>query len=62
MRTRAPGAAGRPEDDAARQTTRLDEFEPLRRGNDDLIRELIAALADPNHPDHSSVGGVMVEI
>src|SRR4051794_40143182 len=62
MSTQAPGAAGRPEDDAPRLTTRLEEGEPRRRGSDDRIRELIAALGDPNHPEHSTAVHNLVEI
>ena len=62
MSTQAPGAAGRPEDDTSRLTTRLEEVEPPRRGNDDRIRELVAALGDPNHPEHSTAINELVEI
>lgn len=62
MSTQAPGAAGRPEDETPRLTTRLEETELRRRGNDDRVRELIAALGDPNHPDHSNAVNELVDI
>lgn len=62
MSTQAPDAAGRPEDEAPRLTTRLEDNEQRRRGNDDRVRELMAALGDPNHPDHSNAVNELVEI
>ncbi len=60
MSTHTQEVAGQPEEEGRRETTRLEQSRP--RVDPDQLRDLIAALGDPNHPLHSQAVNDLVEI
>ena len=62
MRTRPSDAADRSDEESPRLTKRLDNAGSHSRANDGRIRELIRALGDPNHPQHSQAVSELVAI